>query len=383
MHIDKYQQILSNIVQYCRPILTLIFSQYTDGVTGEMFFFSPQTGNSRWTAPPVPDMLVAQKRRNAQALLSVGDTVFYRFPTSQLSGGVTSVVTSVAETACVVLKARLDEATFDFSYDVAKLVCLNPSAPSSRFVPSGAFADGAKFVRRGLLRQKPKSVEEVRAEMEEAAWKAQLGRARERDGRALQRSKEAEAAEARRRRRGGRKKAERKALSAEEVERARGRRVEAEKAGRDDEERKRKEEGQARAVLAAAAKAGANVGAVEAQKRGGGQREGRPGGRPAGERGERSDGEGQGGSGQKLRREETGPRGEGGQGEGVREVPQRDRGQGHDAEDGEQEEGAQDRSQGDAQAGGEFRYLRVGVRGVGYDGAAAAFSRGEGDVRVT
>jgi len=106
--------------------------------------------------------------------------------------------------------------------------------------------------------------------MEGAAWKAQLGRARERDGRALQRSKEAEAAEARRRRRGGRKKAERKALSAEEVERARGRRVEAEKAGRDDEERKRKEEGQARAVLAAAAKAGANVGAVEAQKRGGG-----------------------------------------------------------------------------------------------------------------
>lgn len=130
--------------------------------------------------------------------------------------------------------------------------------------------DQAKWVTRTLIRQAPKTAEEVKIELETAAWTLQLRRSAARDQRVEARLKEIEAEEARLKRRGGRKKADRKMLSAEEVEAARKRRIEAEKAIRDEEERKKKEELQNQAVLAAAAKSGASVAAVEAQKRGGG-----------------------------------------------------------------------------------------------------------------
>jgi len=221
----------------------LEWEQFADTVTGEIYFHCEKTGDSQWVGPKVPDMAMAQARRNAQATLKVGDKVYYRFA----SGG------GKVETMCFVTNVRQNDEDYSFLYDIAKLV----STTKKRGVPSKNRSEIEKWVTRGLLRQVPKSAEEIKEEQQEENWVMQLRRARDRDERGAQRQKQWEAEQARLKRRGGRKKAERKSMSADEVAAARARRVSAEKAIRDDEERKKKEELQNKAVLAAAAKAGA------------------------------------------------------------------------------------------------------------------------------
>jgi hypothetical protein len=59
----------------------LEWEQYADaGVTGERYFFCEKTGDSRWDQPKLPDYKLAEKRKNAQAELKIGDRVYYRFP---------------------------------------------------------------------------------------------------------------------------------------------------------------------------------------------------------------------------------------------------------------------------------------------------------------
>ena len=119
---------------------------------------------------------------------------------------------------------------------------LDPNAPIKRMIPSQKREDQAKWVSRGLIRQAPKTAEEVKIEIETELWTHQLRRSAARDVRVEARQKEIEAEEARLKRRGGRKKADRKMLSAEEVEAARKRRIESEKAVRDEEEVRSREE---------------------------------------------------------------------------------------------------------------------------------------------
>lgn len=150
------------------------------------------------------------------------------------------------EKLCVVTKCRLDEETLEFCYDIAVCSVENPLAPIKKMIPSTKKEDIAKWQPRGLLRQAPKTAEEVRIEKEMEMWTFQLKRSAASDARTEARNKIKDAEIARLKRRGGRKKAERKTLSAEEVAAARKRRVESEKAIRDEEERKKKEQEQVR-----------------------------------------------------------------------------------------------------------------------------------------
>lgn len=150
------------------------------------------------------------------------------------------------EKLCVVTKCRLDEETLEFCYDIAVCSVENPLAPIMKMIPSTKKEDIAKWQPRGLLRQAPKTAEEVRIEREMEMWTFQLKRSAASDARTEARNKIKDAEIARLKRRGGRKKAERKTLSAEEVAAARKRRVESEKAIRDEEERKKKEQEQVR-----------------------------------------------------------------------------------------------------------------------------------------
>lgn len=206
-------------------------------VTGERFFFCEKSGDSLWEPPQLPDYKLAEKRKNAQAELKVGDRVYYRFP------GVST------ERLCVITKVRQDDETLDFLYDFAICAVENPNAPVHKMIASTKRDEIAKWVPRGLIRQAPKSAEEMKIEQDMELWTAQLRRSAARDARVEARLKEIEAEEARLKRRGGRKKASRKTLSAEEVAAARQRRMNAEKAARDEEERKKKEEMQNQAVV--------------------------------------------------------------------------------------------------------------------------------------
>ena len=69
------------------------------------------------------------------------------------------------EKLCVITKIRQDDETNEYLYDFAVCSVLDPNAPVLKMVPSQKREEQAKWVTRTLIRQAPKTAEEVRAEI--------------------------------------------------------------------------------------------------------------------------------------------------------------------------------------------------------------------------
>ena len=166
-----------------------VWGEYIDSRSGEMFYFLPDKGVSQWDKPDMPP-----PPSTALVLddLHEDDIVLFRFP-----GFHTDVHATVA-------KVRIDNDNGERLYDIE--APNHPMTKTDLELPDGV-PRYVKWVKRTLVRRKPKSHAEVERELEQAEWSNKLARARRADERAEIKNEAARQAAERALKRGKRRKA--------------------------------------------------------------------------------------------------------------------------------------------------------------------------------